>query len=261
MDKSKKFVKQLGFIPPPYGGVSVYVKRLTERLNKDGYVSGAYYFAGKVDESVEKSPLYDSFQWLSTKRFVQRLLRLIKETKDYKIIHSHFGLESMIFLWTLVFFLRKKLVVTVHNSWSENFYSSTNSMNRFFLKQLAKTDTKWIAVSEEARAQMQKLPVKFKNISVIPAFIYSQSEYDEKEILSESLLSFIKGKNRVIVFYGHAFVLNNGDDVYGYHSTIEMFYELIKRDTKDVSLVMCVGEKNQDEINKLKEFACNNVYS
>ena len=255
MDKNKKLVKQLHFIPPPYGGVSIYVKRLNERLNKDGYVSGAYYFAGKVDESIEKSPLYDSFQWLSTKRFIPRFIKLIKETKQYKIVHSHFGLESTIFLWTLSFFLRKKIVVTVHNSWSENFYFSTNSINRFFLKQLAKTDITWIAVSEEARAQMQKLPVKFKNIRVIPAFIPNDSNYIEEDILSQSLIKFLNNKNILIVFYGHSFMKNGGHDVYGYNVAIEMFDELLKKYNNKLSLVMCIGEDDQVEINKLRNLA------
>jgi uncharacterized protein (UPF0297 family) len=68
----------------------------------------------------------------------------------------------MTFLWALSFFQRKKIVVTVHNSWSDNFYASTNKINRYFLKLLARTDVTWIAVSEEARDQMQKLPVKFE---------------------------------------------------------------------------------------------------
>lgn len=255
MLKVKRDIKQLGFIPPPYGGASIYVKRLTERLNKDGYVSGAYYFAGKVDENIEKSPLYDPFQWLSTKRFLQRYLRLIKETRGYRIVHSHFGLESMIFLWALSFFQRKKIVVTVHNSWSENLYTSTNKINRLFMKFLSKTDVTWIAVSEEAREQMQKLPVKFRNIIVIPAFIPDISNYIEKDILSADLIDFLKSSNKIIVFYGHAFMKNGKQDVYGYNTALEMFHELINKYKEDASLVMCIGENNQAEISKLKEFA------
>lgn len=255
MENSKKFVKQLGFIPPPYGGVSVYVKRLTERLNKDGYVSGAYYFAGEADESIVNSSLYDSFQWLSTKKLIPRLIRLIKETKSYEIVHSHFGLESMIFLWTLSFFFRKRIVVTVHNSWSDYYYASTNFVNRFFLKQIACTDATWIAVSEEAKEKMEKIPVRFKDIRVIPAFIPNDSYCVENEILTNDLIAFLNKGNKNIVFYGHSFMTNVREDVYGFYSAIEMFYELTKNHNKDATLIMCIGQNNQYEIDKLKKIA------
>ena len=42
------FVKMFASIPPTYGGLSVYVKRLTLALNKAGYPSGAFYRFGEI---------------------------------------------------------------------------------------------------------------------------------------------------------------------------------------------------------------------
>lgn len=255
MEKKKGLVKQLHFIPPPYGGVSVYVKRLTDSLNNDGFVSGAYYIKGEVDDSIVNSPLYDSFEWLSTKRFLPRMIQLIKETKSYEIVHSHFSLEGMVFLWSLSVFCKKKIVVTIHNSWVDNFYISTHKVNRYFMKKLALRNVVWIAVSEEGKTKMEQLPVNFKNICVIPAFIPNDSEFDENEILSKNLLHFLSGTNKVIVFYGHAFINNNGVDVYGYTETLEMFGLLTQKFNEELSLVMCLGENNTVEIDKLKKMA------
>lgn len=250
-----KFVKQIMFIPPPYGGVSVYVKRLTDRLNDEGFVTGAYYFEGEANENIINSPLYDPFQWLSTKRVISRFIKLIKETKNYKIVHSHFGLEGLVFIWGLSAICKKKIVVTIHNSWIENTYASTNVINRFFMKLIVRRDISWIAVSEEAKNKMNKLPVKFKNIRVIPAFIPNNSSINEKEVLDENLITFLSSNKQVIIFYGHNFELINGCDVYGYRSAIEMFGLLSQKTQQNISLVMCIGENNQKEIINLKNLA------
>ena len=43
-------------IPPPYGGVTVYVKRLSDQLRDDGYIVGGYYTIDCNDERVLSSP-------------------------------------------------------------------------------------------------------------------------------------------------------------------------------------------------------------
>ena len=37
MKRLKYDIKEICTIPPPYGGVTVYVKRLVEQLQKDGF--------------------------------------------------------------------------------------------------------------------------------------------------------------------------------------------------------------------------------
>ena len=254
MKKNEYFVKQFFFVPPPYGGISIYVKRLTERLNKDGYITGAYYTKYNNNLNYKNSPLFHEFQWLNPINFLFRFSKLIQETRNYKIVHSHFGLGGMVFLWGLSFFCNKKIVVTIHNSWSDNYYKNTSFINRFFLKQNVKRDFTWIAVSEEARRKMEELPVKFNYISVIPAFIKDDTQFNESEILDASLINFLKKKKKVILFYGHAFITKDGD-VYGYKRALEMFDILMQNYTYKVCLIMCIGENNIEEINKLKYFA------
>jgi len=253
MKNNKYFVKQFFFVPPPYGGISIYVKRLTKRLNEDGYITGAYYTKDNIDKNYKNSPLFHEFNWLNPLNFLFRFLKLIHETRNFKIVHSHFGLGGMVFFWGLSFFCKKKLVITIHNSWSDDYYKNTSFINRFFLKQNVKRDFTWIAVSAEARDKMEGLPVKFNKILVLPAFIKDDTQYNESEFLDKRLITFLKKKKKVILFYGHAFIQKN-DDVYGYMRALEMFELLLQRYT-DISLIMCIVDNNEEEINKLKYFA------
>ena len=251
MSEIKMRIRQLGIIPPPYGGASVFVKRLTEQLNADGYISGAYYLKGNTDKSISKSPLYTEFRWLNTTKLISRFFSLVKESRPYGIIHSHFSLEGMAFLWGLSVFCNKKIVVTVHNSMVDNYFISTNSINRFFLKRIIHRNISWIAVSEEVKQKMNKLPVSFKNISVIPAYIpYNHHIQNIEEFLSASLVKFINKYKVIITFYGHSFMRNKGVDIYGFKEALEMFTQLLLENSNyinSIGLVYCISECN-DEI-------------
>ena len=52
MKRLKYDIKEICTIPPPYGGVSVYVKRLIEQLQKDGFSVGGYYSESCVDGEI-----------------------------------------------------------------------------------------------------------------------------------------------------------------------------------------------------------------
>lgn len=239
----KYYIKQLAFVPPPYGGVSVFVKRLIDRLNKDGYTSGGYYMPDCADPQLRNSPLFDPWKWLKTSAFFSRVFSLAKEVTPYKIVHSHFSLEGMLYLWALKTFWRKKIVVTVHNSMVGNYYAQTNPVNRFFLKIMANSDVRWIAVSQQARTGMQGLPVRFKtDIEVIPAYI--PAETDRPICLPKELVAFIRKYRQTIVFYGHSFMNNAGTDVYGFYDALDMFAELVKRHSVPVGLVYCISDKS-----------------
>ena len=54
--KNKYDIKEFCFVPPPYGGVSVYVKRLIDKLNVDNYKVGGFYL-DTDDHALRISPL------------------------------------------------------------------------------------------------------------------------------------------------------------------------------------------------------------
>ena len=164
-------IKEIGMIPPPYGGVSVYLKRLIERLNQDGFTVGGYYISTE-DKAVSESPLFDKWSWFETARFPWKIIKYLHQLRRYRVLHSHMGLEGMLYLWTLKRVLQKKVVITVHNAMVSTLYQETNKINAYFLHRMAKEkDVTWIAVSEEGKRQMEELPVIFRSpIHVIPAY-------------------------------------------------------------------------------------------
>ncbi len=249
-------IKELGFVPPKYGGVSVSIARLIDKLTADGFVVGGFYSKDNSDPAVLQSSLYEPELNLSTKRLLKELPRCFKILRPYKVLHSHYSLENMIYMWFFLVFMRKKIVITVHNSMVQRFYQDCDVINRFFLKRVANSpDVTWVAVSEQAKAEMLKLPIKYNNsIQVIPAYIPDGQAASGE--LPHNLRDYIERHNKIIVFYGHSFMLHDGKDVYGFNDALSLYAEILKLTHCTIGFVLCLTETNDsNKINILQDKA------
>lgn len=255
-------IKELCIIPPPYGGVSVHVQRLVEKMTDDGYLVGAYRSPSNKDPKIVNSGLFDLMEWDSGApkakkvwNHILRISRMCRQVGPYKVVHSHSSLEDMFLLWLIRNVCKKKVIVTIHNSMAGEFYQQTDSLNKFFLKRLAKSDVRWIAVSEQAKQETLKLPITFSNeIEVIPAYIPGKLDFSEP--LPSALEQYLAGHRKMISFYGHSFMLHNGVDIYGFEAAIGMFEKLLDGGYTDTGLVICIQETDEaDKIAKLHAFA------
>ena len=251
-------IKEFAFVPPPYGGVSTYIKRLISRLNELGIKTGGYYLPQCKEETLRKSEMFDEWRWMPTHLFFSRIFKYLHETKPYKVVHSHFSLEGMLYLWTIKIFGRKRIMITVHNSMVEDYVRHTNVLNRFFLNRMAHSmDVTWIAVSDQAKVSMKKLPMKFESeIHVIPAYIplKNTSEFS----LTSGLIRYIEKHDKIMVFYGHSFMKHAGKDIYGFEQTIRMYGSLNEKERNACGLVFCIADATEkDSIAKIRELAKN----
>lgn len=246
-------IKELGFVPPKYGGVSVSIARLIEKLTGDGFVVGGFYSSENTNPNILGSPLFEQELNLSTKRLFSELPHCLKVLRPYKVLHSHYSLEHMVYLWCFLFLLQKKIVVTVHNSMVQRFYNDCDSLNRFFLKRVAHhPNVTWVAVSEQTKEEMLKLPVKFKQpIHVIPAYIPDVKEVNGS--LPATFQQYIVRHKKIIVFYGHSFMLHEGNDVYGFKDALDLYSKISNNDANSmVGFILCISDdKDVEKIEKL----------
>lgn len=256
MKKNIYDIKELGFIPPKYGGVSVSIARLIDKLTEDGLLVGGFYSQENQDERVLRSKLFDPELNMSTKKILFRLPNCVKILSPYKVLHSHYSLEHMIYIWCFLVFLHKKVVITVHNSMVHRFYQECDFINRFFLKRVANhPNVTWIAVSEQAKKEMLNLPIHLKKtIHVIPAYIPDESK--KKSSLPNQLQDYINSHDKNIVFYGHSFMIHKGKDVYGFEDALNLYADITKSDGSSIGFVLCLSDdKEKDKINELHKKA------
>lgn len=253
-------VKEIFHLPPPYGGVSVYIKRLINKLNEDGFIIGGYYSEECEDENIRSNPYFDKWTWMQTSKFPYKIFKYLKESYPYKILHSHFGLEGMIYLYTIKTILRKKIIISVHNSMVSQLYNSTHRINRFFLKKMLKSkNVFWTTVNKEAKEQLINLPIKIHNsIQVIPAYVpISQNKGCQ---LASEMQNYINSRDKILTFYGHSFMMNKDTDIYGFETMIHAYSDLLKKTmNKNIGLIFCISDSSDKaKINYLYEIAKKN---
>ena len=255
--KMKFDIKQYCLIPPPYGGITVYVSRLINRLNIDGISTGGFFSSDNKDSVLRESPLFDEINYSLKASIIKRLfghIQRVISVLPYRLIHFH-GLEMMVIPWILKKVFKKIIIVTVHSAMIVDFYKSTSRQNRFFFKKLATSNTYWIAVSEQAKEEMYKLPFHFKHeIPVIPAYI--PAILAEKDNLPETMTDYIKSHKKNISFYGRSFMVYKGQDVYGFKTIIDLYSRIIKTLGAEVGLVFCLSENRDcNQIGELHQIA------
>jgi len=240
-------IKEVCPVPPPYGGVTVYVDRLIKQLTKDGYKVGGYYSAECSDKSIISSPMFDKWTWMQTALLPLKIWKYFREALPYKIIHSHFSLEGMPYFWLIKLLERKRFVFTIHNSMNENYWKQTNFLNRFFLKRMLRDPSIiWITVSEQGKEQLAKLSnISLDRIKVIPPYVPQVTKYYEP--LGEEIQNYIDRHDKIIVFYGHSFMQNNGVDIYGFDDTLKLYYKIIKVYNQSVGLVICISDSSDHD--------------
>ncbi|MEA5005231.1 hypothetical protein SDC9_98503 [bioreactor metagenome] len=254
-------VKHIFPIPPPYGGVSIYVYRLVQKLNDEGHIAGAYHVCSEMTENQIDASIYTPYKGFSRKRFLSSFIRLTKDTRKYEIVHSHSVFSDSIYLLLLVFFYKKKIVVTIHNDRAFNNYLKQNLISKLCLKILARYNITWVAVSEKAMLELKKIPIKIQNISIIPAFIpFSQSLHYSYNLPVE-MNTFIDNHSSIIVFYAYK-VLIDYIDIYGCYDVLNMFKSINVGEFRKwkPGLVFCITNVSEDDcdVAKLKFFSKKN---
>ena len=243
--KKDLYIKHFHCIPPSYGGVSVYVKRLSLALTKNGLPSGAYY-SHKIEGILEECHyLYDRYpKHIRSFYVLLDVFRLLKTVRRYKLIHSHASLNSSFAIWLIHKLCGLPVVYTIHNQMIEQEIKSLNILDKFCVKSLAGDDgVQFVAVNKEGREILLNSSLSFKNeIKIIPAYIKPVEIGDANDYLDEDLIRFIENKP-FILFYAQSIRFCEGNEVYGTSTIIEAFVEL-KRRNPDVSLVFCIAEPN-----------------
>lgn len=248
-------IKELYYLPPLYGGISVSLERLIRQLTIDGFVVGGFYTPMCKNTQYLNSELFELEPYLSIKHLwiLPKCLRILRK---YKVLHSHYSLEHMLYMWCFLHFLRKKMIITVHNSMVCKFYQDCDFINRFFLRLVASNpNVTWIAVSEQAKTEMNKLPVSFNQpIHVIPAHIPNLEV--KKDSVPAPLANYMQRHEKNIVFYGHGFMLHEGNDIYGFSDAIKLFAELVESKGRSIGLVLCISDvHNTEKIDELHKMS------
>lgn len=239
----KYFVKHLCPIPPPFGGVSVFVKRLVLALCENNLVSGAFFYRQLEGVPKSISCVFDFFpKHVRSIWALYSIFPLVKICNNYRILHNHLSLDTCFITWLLHRLLHIPVVFTVHNQMIDREFENMSFFDNFFFQKLA-SDSKvqFIAVNLRCKELLQKEALLFANeVLVLPAYIPPVKVGNCCDYMPDSLYNFLNTDNKKILFYAESITSYNGIDIYGLETMLRLFNELKSNDCK-LQLVVCIS--------------------
>ncbi len=215
VDKCTSDLAIYGAVPPPYGGVSVHVRRLASRLNEAGvdymvYSPGAYRHPEDRVKSIKKGHV--------------AFLRFLTSVKE-PVVHLHtVNLTALSAAARILRSRRKRVIATIHNSEMLRSSRGDNRVPSWCVKALGQVDH-FVAVSAEIQLQLESVGIDRSRVSVSPAFLPPSPDETSSANVPFKVQGFLNLHSPVIGTQGFFGNHISGEHVYGF----ELIAQLISR--------------------------------
>lgn len=225
-------VNLIGSFPPPYGGISIHIKRLYEKL-KSSNIETKIYCTNKLNiknQDIEYSNLKKT------------ILKSIFFDKS-EIVHIHNSGWKLRGLISLISFLfNKKVIMTIHGVSLEEEYNNLSKIIKIIYKFLLNKISYMIVVNPQIKEWCIENGILNNKISVVPAYINPVINKEDYLKIDKEVWDFIensKNKNEKIITGNGNIRFFNDEDLYGLDLLIELIY-LLRKNNYKVSLVFAL---------------------
>jgi len=224
----------IGPMPPPMGGISIYLDRLSKKIEDEDIIF--------INESE-----------LSKIGFIKLLLLGKNNTYIYHSPSSY--RRILVYICTL--FSSNHYIIVSHGQGLENSYKNSNILIKYLIKQMI-LNAKYIQiVGKHLEKFLLDIGLPKDKIKVQNAFIEPPLE-DEEKILKtypNDLDEFLNSREKIVVANAASIVFDkNGIDLYGLDMCIELTAKLKKEITNIGFIFALANEKaNVEYLNKMKQ--------
>lgn len=220
----------LGSYPPPYGGVSIHIQRIKEKLDELGISTIVYDFSGggvKKDSNI-----------VSVNKPLQWLVKYFFTAKENRI-HSHFSDWRPRSIIGFMSFFNKKTIITIHGDSLKKSLENHNWLKKQIIKFSLKHSSYIIAMNTNIKELCLSIGVKPTRISVIPSFIPPTLRKNEINEIPREVWDFIDLHSPIISANAFEIRFHEHEDLYGIDMSIDLCSELIK-DFPNLGLIFCL---------------------
>lgn len=226
-----------GTYPPPYGGRSIHVKRLSKKLTEQNTEVHVYSNTGDLEKT-------SKLQLRKTKSI---LFHLFKDR--YDIIHFHdrnFKLIFILILLSKLFLLKNKKVLTYHSFRDEP--TEYGIVESILFKYCIRNIDQFICVGPNEKEKLCKY-VSTNKIKLLTSYIHPYEDRNDYVIIPEDVKLFIEKSNFLISANGNIKFYNQ-EDLYGIDMLIELMNELTKKKYNVHLLIALLGVNEQSREEK-----------
>lgn len=217
----------IGPYPPPYGGISVHIKRMHEFLLKKNLEHVIYTNTETKEENVVC--VANSKKWL---------LKYSLSAKE-NIIHFHSISWRERILIGVMGFLSKKVVLTIHGQTLNDQINQGNWLKKRMLAWALRNISTIIVVNPKIKDLIVSLGIKSENIEIIPSFIPPTIRKGEIAEIPPEIWDFIDSHTPIISANASRMVFYNNQDLYGVDMCIDLCANL-KNAYPKIGFVFCL---------------------
>lgn len=225
----------VGGYPPPYGGISIFIKRMKLYLDSLNIENRVWSLS-----EVNDIPGVDKIR-------LRYLPFKIIFSKNIDVIHYNItGSKRRIFAGIIssIFLRKKKKIITIHCDCSNLFIK-----NRLHMKIALNSFDVIICVKKGDKKFLINNGIK-KTIYEIPALLYPVEAEKDFKLIPVDVWDFIN-KSKFLICANGMIKFYNNEDLYGIDMLIEIAKRL-KQSSYDISLIIAVlGIKFQNEREKI----------
>ena len=221
----------LGSYPPPYGGVSIHIQRLKEKLDETNIKSIVYDFS----PNDIKNNLPDIIEVNNPIKLLIKFIFI-----DNKIIiHSHFSNWLLRSIFCLLGLLNKKTIITIHGESLKKSLEENNWVKKFTIKFAIKKASYIIVMNNDIKQLCLDLGVIQSRLELIPSFIPPKIQSKEINVISNTIWDFIDDHSPLISANAFMIKFHNNKDLYGLDMCIELCKNLVK-DYPKIGFIFCL---------------------
>jgi glycosyltransferase involved in cell wall biosynthesis len=237
--------KQIAFWgtpPPPIGGMTVHIDRLSKKLVQSGFNCTMYNFTSTKRTDSNIVNISSPFIWYLSLLFG-------KSPKIHYVITTRTLIRFLAVLFGRI--RNKKILLRVGGKSLENDIKR-NKYYYWMSKWAIRNCTHFIGVNKNICATAESLGKEETKISHIPGFI---KPIDNGELPIKEILDFFEGSNLKLVLSGQVFAKNEFD-IYGLWDVLEAL-EIVKRKIPEVKLVIFNYTINRDDSEAYESYLSN----
>ncbi len=234
----------LGPYPPPYGGTSVHIQRLKERLEQKDIACIVYDYSGVPKKAPGVVTVRNRAMW-----FLAQLFH-----SPANIIYCRgYSPMALAGLSLLAAIKRKKVIITTGGFLFGDKSIGLRHKLAFLLA--AKTGVYFVAESVKSKRIILSLGIKPENVyeQVIPGFIPPHVKAEEVAQIPQEVWDFIDRHNPILTANAFRISFYNNQDLYGIDLCIDLCASL-KVNYPKIGFVFCLPDiGDYDYFYKMKE--------
>lgn len=219
----------IGPVPPLYGGISVYLYRLS-KLEKNALFIDYYKYFKR----------FNRFKpwWLKD---------VILNFKKKNFIFHSTSIRDALILYFLTNFSIHEFSLVIHGRSLKVHYNKSNKIIKFLIRNMLNKAKFIQVVNPEYEDFIKKLNVKNKNIFVKNAFLPPPLEEENKIIntYKPELIDFLNVKKPLIVANGSFLNFYNNIDLYGLDLCIELTAKL-KKNYPNLGFIFALANESKN---------------